>query len=195
VLISDVRVQRVDLVELAFRAVALQLPHVGRVELDDPVHRVVRAGGTNRFDEPALLVGEEIATVEHVRVPQHVREQDGRLLCGVEAELREHLVARNAPRPFLHPARQCGGSVVTARELLLEASVFPLAPGHSLDPLPRLVGERPGMHATRLVRVPLEHQCVVLRRADHLHDVEPARECDVGERPLVGVVSLDEHQE
>ena len=194
--LADVLADRDVLVELADDAVAPSLPDVRRVQLDDPVDAVVRRRGLDRLDEPLLLVGEQVAPEEHVRVPEHVREDDGRLARGVEAERALDLLAWDAARPTLVPARQERRVLVVAPgELLLELGVALGRPLELPHALPRRVGERARMDRLRLLGVALEHGRVVLEAADELDHVEAAVQRDVAERSLARVVLLVEEHE
>src|SRR5207253_4957465 len=117
-----------ELGRLGPHALLLELPEERRVELHEPLHPVVLGGEAERLLEPAALVGEDVAAVEHRRVPEDVGEEDGDLAAGVEAEL--------APQPLRPaPARAVPGvagheplALLAPGELRLERPLALLRP-------------------------------------------------------------------
>ena len=102
--LADALPDRALLVQLARQPLAPELPDVGGMKLDDPVDAWVLRRCTHRLDEPLLLVGKQVLPVEHVRVPEDVREDDRGLLLRVEAEPLQQL--RLLVCPALEPARE-----------------------------------------------------------------------------------------
>ena len=179
----DVRRQLADvltngdvLVELAAHVVALALPDVRGMQLDDPVHVVIRTRGTRptrRTTPPGRRTGRGRRTCSRPR--GRARRSPRSFFAGrARACARSPRAAAAASSPG-STERGTSLAVVSTCELLLSSASRSGVHSSCTNALPRRIRERARVDRLRLGRVALEDHRVVLEPAHELDDVQAAQ--------------------